>query len=104
MEPTMGRPKPEIEKDIYYLLNCADDGEVYVRVGWARLKLAILVGPDTTRENILSTIKAHDMVISCLAAHSGDECFKERYFHTDGEVRYFTVLELAEKELKSKEA
>lgn len=74
------------------------DGIKYLRPGWAKLGLGIIAGGDRTDISFLKDGEKHDMVVSFIARHSNEEDFEEKYFHKNGAIKYFTVLELAEKE------
>ena len=75
-----------------------DMGTVFHKISWIGADLHIVIGPDSTRSRMLKQIQLHDMVVEYLIRHAHEDDFDEKYFHKDGAIKYYTVLELAEKE------
>ena len=72
-------------------------GTFYQRTSWKPAGLFIPIGPDSTKKGIIEGVRCHDLVTSFLVKHSHDDNFDEEYFHGPEQVKYFKVLDLAEK-------
>jgi len=76
-----------------------DDSDLFVKNGvWKRAGLSVPI-PENTISNIALGIINHDLVSGYFVEHSNEADFYEKYFYRDNEVKYFYVLDLAEREL-----
>lgn len=87
--------KKKSETEGYVLIG---GGYSYAPLRWRHAGLSIQIDKSTTILDIVFGIKNHDSVCEFLSQHWDDENFEEKYFHKPGEVNYYKVLTLVEKE------
>ncbi len=67
---------------------------------WEAAGLGIAGPIFKTEETFTKEMRYHDLVVEYLANHKNDENFRKNFYYPNGHIKYFKILDLAEKELR----